>query len=183
MNQVGFSSIESERIILRKFKETDIENFYKYRSNPKVSLYQGWDNYKYEQAIEFIEKQKNFEPNIPGTWFQVAIELKNNNNLIGDCAIHTLKEDPSQVEVGFTIEPIYQGKGYAVEALRCLFDYLFNTLSKHRVIARTDARNIRSINLLEKLGMRREGYFIKNAWYKGEYTDEYLYAMLKEEWK
>jgi aminoglycoside 6'-N-acetyltransferase len=37
--------------------------------------------------------------------------------------------------------------------------------------------------LLENIGMRREGHFIKNTWYKGEYTDEYLFAMLKEEWK
>jgi len=37
--------------------------------------------------------------------------------------------------------------------------------------------------LLEKIGMRREGHFIKNAWLKGEYTDEYLFAMLNEEWQ
>jgi RimJ/RimL family protein N-acetyltransferase len=184
MSDKKFSNIETERIILRKFKESDADAFFKYRPNPQVALYQGegWENYKFEQAVEFVKEQMNFEPGIPDTWFQIAIELKDTGNLIGDCAIHTLPQDINQVEIGFTLDPMYQNKGFGTEAIKCLLGYIFNVLNKHRVIAVTDVRNKNSIKLLEKIGMRREGYFIKNAWNKGEYTDEYLFALLKEEW-
>lgn len=182
MERIYFKEIISDRIMLRKLQEEDVENFYKYRKNPEVALYQGWDVYTYEEAINFIDRQKNFRPNIPGTWFQIGIALKENNTLIGDCALHTLEEDPEQVEIGFTLEPIYQNQGYAKEAVECLLEYIFEVLKKHRVIAIADDRNDRSVNLLKKVGMRQEGHSIKSYFSKGEYTDEVHFAMLKEEW-
>jgi RimJ/RimL family protein N-acetyltransferase len=185
MGNIKFCNIEGERMILRKFKESDSEDFLMYRTNPEVALYQGerWVNFKFEQAVKFVKEQMNFEPGIADTWFQIAIELKTTRNLIGDCAIHTLPEDTNQVEIGFTLSPMYQNKGLGTEAVTCLLGYIFNLLDKHRVIAITDVRNKNSIKLLERIGMRKEGHFIKNAWNKGEYTDEYLFALLKEEWR
>lgn len=185
MNNVKFSNLETDRLILRKFKESDAQVFFEYRTNSQVALYQGegWVNYSLEQAEEFVKEQMGFEPGIPDTWFQIAIELKNAGTLIGDLAIHTLPQDINQVEIGFTISPIYQKKGFGIEAVRCILWYIFNVLHKHRVIAITDVRNEPSIKLLEKVGMRKEGHFIKNAWNKGEYTDEYLFALLKQEWQ
>ncbi len=183
MNDRKFINIETERIILRKFRESDAEAFLKYRTKPDVVIYQGerWESYKLEQAREFVKEQMNFEPDIPDTWFQIAIELKSTGDLIGDCAIHTLPQDTNQVEIGYTLDPLYQNKGFGKEAVKCLLGYIFNVLNKHRVIAITDVRNKNSIKLLENIGMRREGHFRKNAWYRGEYTDEYLFALLKEE--
>jgi RimJ/RimL family protein N-acetyltransferase len=185
MENIRFCNVETERLILRKFKESDAEDFLRYRTKPQVTLYQGdgWGDYKLEQSLDFVKEQMNFEPGIPDTWFQIAIELKDTKKLIGDCAIHTLSQDARQIEIGFTIDPMYQNKGLGIEAVKHLLEYIFNTLNKHRVIAITDVRNKNSIKLLEKIGMRKEGHFIKNAWYKEEYTDEFLYAMLKEEWK
>jgi RimJ/RimL family protein N-acetyltransferase len=185
MKNLRFCSIETERLILRKFKESDAETFFKYRTNPKVALYQGerWLDYKFEQAVEFVKEQMDSEPGIPDSWFQIAIELKKTRNLIGDCAIHTLSHDTRQVEIGFSINPIFQNEGFGTEAVKCLLGYIFNIMNMHRVIAITDARNKNSAKLLEKVRMRKEGHFIKNAWYKEEYVDEYLFAMLKEEWR
>ena len=183
MEKVYFKNIEADRIILRKLEEDDVENFYRYRKNPEVALYQGWEVYTYEEAMNFIDEQKNFRPNIPGTWFQIAIVLKSDNSLIGDCALHTIEVDSDQVEIGFTLEPTFQNQGYAKEAVECLLGYIFNVLKKHRVIAIADVRNERSINLLKKIGMRQEGHSIKSYLSKGEYIDEFHYAMLKEEWE
>ncbi len=184
MSMIQFHDLLTERLILRKFKEFDAETFFNYRTNPQVALYQGegWTNFKYAQAVEFIKEQMNLEPGIPDSWFQIAIELKETGSLIGDCAIHTLPQDTNQVEIGFTLSPLYQNKGFGTEAVKCLLGYIFDVLNKHRVIAVTDVRNRNSIKLLEKIGLRREGHFIKNSWYKGEYTDEYLFALLNEEW-
>ena len=112
MSDIIFQNIETERLILRKFKESDADRFFTYRTDPQVALHQGdgWKNYTRERAEEFIQKQMNFEPGIPGTWFQIAIEYKDKGMLIGDLAIHTLAEDINQVEIGFTINPLYQRK-------------------------------------------------------------------------
>lgn len=127
-------------------------------------------------------EQMDAEQGIPDTWFQIALVLKDTGKLIGDCAIHTLPQDNDQVEIGFTVDPLFQNKGFGLEAVKCLLEYIFKVLNKHRVIAVTDVRNKNSIKLLERIGLRREGHFIKNAWFNGEYTDEYLFAILKEEW-
>lgn len=184
MGDKRFSSIETERLVLRRFRESDAEAFFNYRTNPLVSLYQGegWQSYRFEQAVDFVKEQMNLEPGIQGIWFQLVIELKDTGEQIGDCGIHTLVQDINQVEIGFTLDSAYQNKGLGREAVKCLLDYIFNDLNKHRVIAVTDVRNKNSIKLLKRIGMRKEGHFIKNAWNKGEYTDEYLFAILKGEW-
>jgi RimJ/RimL family protein N-acetyltransferase len=64
-----------------------------------------------------------------------------------------------------------------------LLAYVFDQLGKHRVIAITDARNAPAARVLERVGMRREGHFIKNVWFKGRWGDEYLYALLEQEWR
>ena len=76
----------------------------------------------------------------------------------------------------------YHQQGYGFEAVSTLLDYAFQTLGLHRVFAQADCRNDASIALLEKLGLRREGHFIQNFWFKGAWTDEYLYAVLQDEW-
>ncbi len=51
-----------------------------------------------------------------------------------------------------------------------------------RIIAITDCENAASVALLERLGLRREGHFIQNVWFKGTLSDEYHYSVLQEEW-
>ena len=63
-----------------------------------------------------------------------------------------------------------------------VLDYAFGSLGLHRIIAIADCRNAPSWALLERLGMRREGHFVENSWFKGDWADEYLYAILRHEW-
>jgi RimJ/RimL family protein N-acetyltransferase len=52
----------------------------------------------------------------------------------------------------------------------------------HRATAITDARDAPAMRLLERVGMRREGHFLQNVWFKGSWGDEHLYALLEQEW-
>ncbi|MGE5134935.1 MAG: GNAT family N-acetyltransferase, partial [Gemmatimonadota bacterium] len=90
---------------------------------------------------------------------------------------------PRQCEIGFTIAPEYQGRGYATEATRLLAGYLFAERGKHRVSARCDPRNTASAAVLARLGMRLEGHLRESTWAKGEWTDDLLYAVLDREWR
>jgi RimJ/RimL family protein N-acetyltransferase len=177
----GFTRLESERLILRCFADSDLEPFLAYRNDPEVARYQAWESCTESGAIAMIEELELLQPGTPGEWFQFAIELKETNALVGDCAMK-VEQDDRQAEIGFTLSRDHQGKGYASEAVLRLLDYAFGDLGLHRVVAITDTENESSWALLERLGMRREGHFVQNAWFKGRWTSEYLYAVLDEEW-
>ncbi len=132
--------------------------------------------------MRFLAEQAKLHPDVAGTWFQMAIDHREAGVIVGDCGLKAIEGQPGQVEIGFTLSPDHQGKGYATEALTRLLDYIFGELRKHRVTAVTDARNAPAVRLLERVRMRREGHFIQNIWFKGSWGDEYLYALLAQEW-
>ena len=86
---------------------------------------------------------------MPGEWFQLAVEDTASGALVGDLATHVDADEHRQLEVGFTLAPEHQGKGYGTEALRGLLAYAFDTLEMHRVIAVTDAENAAAAALLD----------------------------------
>jgi RimJ/RimL family protein N-acetyltransferase len=86
-----------------------------------------------------------------------------------------------QAEMGFTFARGYQGRGFATEAVSHFLTYTFERLGLHRVFAVADARNLRAIALVERVGMRREGEFRDAEWFKGEWTSTVLYALLETE--
>jgi RimJ/RimL family protein N-acetyltransferase len=87
-----------------------------------------------------------------------------------------------QAQLGLSFDRAFQGQGFATEAVTAVLDYAFINLDLHRVVAVVDVLNERSAALLERVGLRREGHFLKNAWFKGRWADEYLYALLQAEW-
>ncbi len=108
--------------------------------------------------------------------------MKTTNALAGHVALCVKADDARQAEIGFTLARAYQGQGFAGEAVQCVLEYAFATLGLHRIIAITDCENAPSVALLERLGLRREGHFRQNIWFKGRWGDEYLYAILRAEW-
>lgn len=177
-------TLETKRLLLRSFQDSDLEAFMSYRSDPAIARYQGWDSpYSREAATAFVQEMKQKQPAAPGEWYQIAIELKVSGEMIGDCAFHILAQDARQAEIAFTLSRPYQSKGYATEAVTRLLDYLFGELGLHRVRAICDVENLASVRLLERIGMRREAHFIENIWFKGAWGSEYWYGLLKQEWE
>lgn len=182
MSQAIFNHLQSPRIILRHFADADLASFLAYRNDPEVAKYQSWESVNKQDAHTFIQEQKSAQPGAPGQWFQFAIELKETRQLVGDCGLKVHQQDTQQAEIGFTLSRDCQGKGLASETVCCLLDYAFIHLGLHRVIAVTDCQNAPCVSLLERLGLRREGHFLQNVWFKGKWGDEYLYAILRDEW-
>jgi RimJ/RimL family protein N-acetyltransferase len=180
----GFTSVASERIMLRRFAMADLATFVAYRSDPDVARYQSWDApYTRAKGERAIREMLREHPDTPSQWFQFAMELRTTGELIGDCGCGIDAEDARQAEIGFTLRPEFRGHGYATEAAGALLGYLFGVRDKHRVIARCDPRNAASVAVLERLGMRREGHLVESTWAKGEWTDDLLYAILDREWQ
>jgi len=178
----GFESLVTDRLTIRRFEVTDVRAFASYRSVPEVARYQSWDTpFSEEQARRFVTAQAASHPDTPDEWFQFAVTETATGRLVGDVAAAS-ETDHRIARIGFTLAPEAQGHGFATEAVTGLLGYLFDTRGKHRVVADCDRRNLASVALLERVGMRREAHHLQSVWWKGEWTDEFVYAVLADEW-
>lgn len=171
------------RLLLRPLRDRDAELVYRYRSIDEISCYQAWIPADRAEVREFIDKMSRIEPDTPGTWYQLAICLRESGELIGDCGLHFPAASDFEAEIGITLAPEHQGRGYAAEALGLLFEYLFESLQKHRVFCSVDPRNHASLRLMERAGMRKEAHFRKSLRIRGSWVDDVVYALLEEEWR
>lgn len=175
--------LRTRRLVLRPFEPADAPALSAYRSDPEVARFQSWEApFRVESAEAFIAGLAGGHLDTPGEWFQLAVADAATGALLGDLGQHTWADDPRQATIGVTLARAAQGHGYATEALTALLDHLLVDLGKHRVTADCDVRNTASAALLERVGMRREAHHVRSAWWKGEWTDEYVYAVLDEEW-
>ena len=128
-------------------------------------------------AKEFAQKHSGEEAEC------FALILKADERLIGHMIFHPWF-GPQTYEVGWVVNPAYQGNGYATEAAYALLKYGFETLQAHRVIATCQPENPASYRVMEKIGMRREGHFQQCIHRGGDlWWDEYFYAILATEFE
>ena len=175
--------LASERLWLRRMERRDVPVLVAYRNDPDVARYQGWTSCTVDDAEAMLAHQRSLEPGTPGAWFRWMLEEKATGAVVGDVAMCVERDDERQARVGFTLAREHQRRGFAGEAVRALLGWAFGELGLHRVAAITDARNAAAAALLQRVGFRREAHFIQNAWYKGAWGDELLFAILQSEWR
>jgi RimJ/RimL family protein N-acetyltransferase len=146
--------ISSPRLHLRRLQEQDLRLFQDYRTNLELARYQAWKICDDESALEFLRTHRNAQMFLRGRWCQLGIALKDESLLIGDIGI-CLDEAGRTLELGITLNHKYHGYGYATEALAAAIDMTWAQTEVEAVIAITDARNVSSLRLLERLGMIR----------------------------
>jgi RimJ/RimL family protein N-acetyltransferase len=176
-----FEDIVTNRLCLRCLRPGDAEEMFAYRSDPLVLKFQSWAPQSLEEVHSFIKNVMERDFNAIG-WYQIGIALRADGALIGDCGIHILEADTRIVEIGITISPVFQSKGYATEALNAVLDLLFVKLEKHRVFASVDPLNTPSMALMKRIGLRKEGHFLQSLWFKDGWVDDVVFAMLASEW-
>ena len=183
--------IETERLILRPFREGDAEDVLEYLKEPLVYCFACMKLNPLEEAQKAVmERAEDAE-------YSFAIVLKDTEKVIGEIDAHPESSQPDMAEnyVKDTFSPCwmlnkdYHGKGYAYEAAKAFFDYLFHQKGARRIYAFTEDYNLPSQHLCEKLGMRREGLFrefvsfVSDAEGNPIYENTYQYAILKKEWE
>ncbi|HAM81990.1 GNAT family N-acetyltransferase [Ornithinibacillus bavariensis] len=168
-------NIISERLVIRNFTQDDWQSVYEYTSDSNVMKYLPEDVFSVEDAKKFV--MDNSGEN--AKYFPVL--LKEDQNLIGHIVFHKYFGDHTY-EIGWVFNPKYYNKGYASEAAHAILKYGFETMGLHRIIATCQPENTPSYRVMEKIGMRREGFFKKCIPQGNEWWDEYYYAILDEEW-
>ncbi|GIN87134.1 ribosomal-protein-serine acetyltransferase [Heyndrickxia sporothermodurans] len=168
--------IKSERLLIREFQVNDWEAVHEYTSDSLVMKYIPEGVFSEEDAKDFVNK------NVGENAKNYPVILKEEDKLIGHIVFHKYFGEHTY-EIGWVFNPKYYNKGYASEAAKAVLKYGFEELKLHRIIATCQPQNPPSYRVMEKIGMRREGYFKKCIPHDNEWWDEYYYAILEEEWK
>jgi len=143
-----------ERVLLRRLGVADLPAFQAYRHDERLGRYQGWLPQTDLQAQAFLDEMSRATLLAPGAWLQLGIADRKDDTLIGDIGLCVSSSDDS-VEIGFTLRASSQGHGLASEAVMAAIQLVFEATAMARIVGRTDARNLASIRLLERVGMRR----------------------------
>jgi len=176
--------LETERLVLRPFEQSDTDALCAIHSDEPNARYLYNEARTREQVEQLLERKiAGSSLRAEGEWLSAAAVLPATGELVCDVSLHWESEAHKQGEIGFIAHPAHHGHGYATEAARPLLAFAFEELGLHRVVGRLEARNIASARVLEKLGMRREALFVENEWVKGEWQSELVYAMLAREWR
>jgi len=177
--QTSNQEMETERLLIRRFKPDDSKDLFEYLSQETVV--------KYEPYYVFTEeacKQEAIRRSEDDSFWAVC--LKSNGKLIGN--LYLSKRDFDTWELGYVFNAIYQGKGYATESARKLIDTVIKKNNARRIIAMCNPLNEPSWRLLGRLGFRREGHLIQNIYFKKDkagypiWSDTYEYGILASEW-
>lgn len=173
---------ETERLLIRKIEQRDSEMMFEYRSDGRTNKFQSFIPKSILEVQELIANCPK-SINIPKTWFQLVLLEKSTQQIIGDIGLLFFDTENMQVELGCTLNKSFQKRGFASEALKVAIDYLFQDLSKHRVMASIDPRNTKALELVSRLGMRRKAHFRESIFMNEQWVDDVVYAQLKKDWK
>ena len=170
--------LETDRLLIRPFTRDDSEAVFTYLSDPQVAAWLP------EGVMTLAQVQAFVEENVPegDARNSYAVLRKAEGDLVGHLNFHPWFAH-NTYEIGWTLHKAHHGKGYATEAAFAAMQYGFELLHLHRIIATCQPENPASYRIMEKLGMRREGHFVKCNYRGGNlWWDEYVYAILEEEW-
>lgn len=168
--------VETERLILRRYKKSDLKDLYEYLSDSDVVKYEPY------KPMTMSEVENNLDWRI-STDEMIAVELKSNHKMIGN--VYLGKRDFESLEMGYVFNKDYWGKGYAKESCMALIGLAFSN-GIHRIFAECDPQNIGSWKLLESLEFEKEAHLKKNVYFwkddnnKPIWKDTYIYAKLNK---
>ena len=174
--------LETERLILREFVYDDWPAVLAYQSDPRYLRVYGMVGRSAGEAQDFVRQLLAHQEERPRYRYQLAIALKGDQRLIGNCGLRKEAPDSRVANIGYELNPDYWGRGYAGEATGRLVAYGFERLGLRRVWARTTSGNRASRRVLEKLGLRLEGRMRQHEYVNGMWDDRLIYGILANEW-
>ena len=176
--------LKTDRLILRPFERSDLDDVLSYYSLPEVQRYLDWkarDKTEAKAAFEAMRKQKRLTR--PGEILTLGMVRKADGAVMGHVALRWTDATAGQGEIRFAVAPVYRRHGYCREAVSAVLDLAFDDYRLHRVFAVTAGDNEASARLLKGLGMRLEAHYREHALFQGEWDEELHFAILDREWR
>lgn len=179
--QTPWFPIRTERLLLRELQADDLDDVHEYASDPRVSRYMDWGPNTEQDSRDHLERTLKQQQAWPRNDVSLSVILVEEEKMIGTVRLGVQPEQRS-AEFGYSLHADYWRRGLGYEATVAMVTVAFETLGLHRVWATCDVRNRASFGIMEKLGMRREGTFLKDKLVRDGWRDTHLYAVLDEEW-
>ena len=176
-------TLKTERLILRPFERSDLDDVLGYYSLPEVQRYLDWkarDKSEAKTAFEVMRKQRRLTR--PGEILTLAVVRKADGAVMGHVSLRWTDATAGQGEIRFALGPQYRRRGYASEAVKAVITLAFGEFRLHRIYAVTAGDNEASARLLKQLGMRLEAHYREHALFMGEWDEELHFAVLSREW-
>ena len=175
-------NILTERLELAEIEWIDLDNIHRLHSIYEVDEF---NTVGLPKNIE--ETRMNIKPyvdarnNDPQSKYTWNIKINETKEFIGLAGIKLSLDKFKIGEIFYKLSPEYWGKGYATEVTKKLVEIGFEMFNLHRIEAGCAVNNIKSINVLEKVGMTREGIYRKILPIRGEWVDSFIYSIIEEE--
>jgi ribosomal-protein-alanine N-acetyltransferase len=173
------TELRTERLLLRPWRFSDLEDAFANASDPEWARYL-WrvpQPYTHRDAEEFIARA------VADGWNgQALFAVEFEGHAVGGVRLGIVDSAGMTGSIGYNVSPLHWGKGIATEAVDAVLRYGFETLKLQRIFATADARNLASIRIMQKVGMRHEGTLRRHRYYRGEHADEVHYGILAEEY-
>jgi len=175
-------TIVTARLRLDRLMAADAPVLFAYRGDDAVARYQGWKPADLGAAQAFIADQASVAFGTADSWCQLAVRDKVTGELLGDLGLHFPASTDQPIEFGVSLRPERQGQGFAREAIAGLLDLAFGEWAYRRAVGSVDPRNVSSIALMRSLGFRQEAHHVESYFFRGEWVDDVIFALLAREW-
>lgn len=174
--------IRTSRLLLDRLRADDAPALFAYRGSAEIARYQGWRPADVAEAAAFIAQQSTVGFQQANSWCQLAVRDAADGRLLGDIGIHFPASANDAIEFGMSLQTSAQGRGFAREALTAVIELAFGKWGYRRAIGSVDPRNAASVSMLRALGFRQEAHHIESYWFRGEWVDDMVFALLAREW-
>ncbi|MDF2949372.1 MAG: ribosomal-protein-alanine acetyltransferase [Sedimentibacter sp.] len=183
MELIGTQTIETERLLLRKYTLNDAEDMYNnWAKYEDCFKYLPWEpcvsTHEAEERIKkWIELYKE------NTFYQWGIELIENKEIIGFINLHNIDEDNYSAETTYILSPKFWNKGIMTEAVNAVLKFGFECLGLNRISAEFYSGNDNSQKVMLKINMTYEGTLRERYFKSGSFYDSIQYSVFKKDWE
>ncbi len=180
-NHLGTQPLQTPRLLLRHFTMDDAQNMFDLWCNdPEVTRFLSWGPHGTIDKTKRLLKswKQRYEDTMFYNW---CIEFE--GLPIGGIDLIMRSEKSLRAELGYCLSNRYKGRGLVTEAACAVLTFAFEDVGLHKICAKHDVENPASGRIMQKLGMRQEGYMKLDAQrLDGTYSDMVLYGILRDEW-
>lgn len=182
MNHQGTITIETNRLILRKFTEADVPAaFCNWTSDDKVTEFLRWPTHSSIDITECVLKSWIAEYDKPN-FYQWAIVPKDLNEPIGTISVVGMDEQTAKIHIGYCIGSKWWRQGYTSEAFAAIIPFFFEQVEANRIESQHDPENPNSGKVMEKCGLIYEGTLRKADWSNKGMVDARMYGLLASDY-
>jgi len=173
------TTIKTDKLLLRQFVESDLENVFKGLSHPNVIKHYGISFDSLEATKEQMTWFANLEKDETGMWFAVC--SLDNKTFYGAGGLNNLSKEHKKAEIGFWLLPDFWGQGIMKEAMPLICDFGFNKLGLHRIEGFVESANVNCKNAMAKLDFQHEGTMKDCEIKNGKYISLDIFSKIKND--